>query len=95
MAAGTPSAVTRTAISYHYDVSNRFYEWVLGPSMAYTCAVYPTEDASLEEAQWTKHDLVARKLGAEPRACGCWTSAVAGAAWSCTPRSTTACGRWV
>ena len=29
------------AISHHYDVSNRFYEWVLGPSMAYTCACYP------------------------------------------------------
>jgi cyclopropane-fatty-acyl-phospholipid synthase len=51
------------AISHHYDVSNRFYEWVLGPSMAYTCAVYPTDDATLETAQWTKHDLVARKLG--------------------------------
>ncbi|MFI7675392.1 class I SAM-dependent methyltransferase [Actinophytocola sp. NPDC049390] len=51
------------AISYHYDVSNRFYEWVLGPSMTYTCAVYPDADSSLEEAQWTKHDLVARKLG--------------------------------
>jgi cyclopropane-fatty-acyl-phospholipid synthase len=51
------------AISYHYDVSNRFYEWVLGPSMAYTCAVYPTDESTLEEAQWTKHDLVARKLG--------------------------------
>src|SRR5215472_698399 len=25
-----------TAISHHYDVSNTFYEWVLGPSMAYT-----------------------------------------------------------
>jgi len=51
------------AISHHYDVSNRFYEWVLGPSMAYTCAVYPTAEASLETAQFTKHDLVARKLG--------------------------------
>lgn len=51
------------AISHHYDVSNRFYELVLGPSMAYTCAVYPTAEATLEEAQWTKHDLVARKLG--------------------------------
>ena len=30
------------AISHHYDVSNRFYELVLGPSMTYTCAVYPT-----------------------------------------------------
>ena len=52
-----------TAISHHYDVSNTFYEWVLGPSMAYTCACYPHEDASLEEAQDYKHDLVARKLG--------------------------------
>ena len=52
-----------TAISHHYDVSNTFYEWVLGPSMAYTCACYPRADASLEEAQAYKHDLVARKLG--------------------------------
>ena len=51
------------AISHHYDVSNRFYEWVLGPSMAYTCAVYPHQDATLEEAQAYKFDLVARKLG--------------------------------
>jgi cyclopropane-fatty-acyl-phospholipid synthase len=54
------------AISHHYDVSNRFYEWVLGPSMTYTCAVFPTEDATLEEAQYTKHDLVAKKLGLKP-----------------------------
>lgn len=52
-----------TSVSYHYDVSNRFYEWVLGPSMAYTCAVYPDETSTLEQAQFTKHDLVARKLG--------------------------------
>jgi cyclopropane-fatty-acyl-phospholipid synthase len=39
------------AISHHYDVSNRFYRWLLGPTMAYTCAVYPREDASLDEAQ--------------------------------------------
>jgi cyclopropane-fatty-acyl-phospholipid synthase len=51
------------AISHHYDVSNQFYEWVLGPTMAYTCACYPSEDATLEEAQAYKFDLVARKLG--------------------------------
>ncbi|GAA0963826.1 class I SAM-dependent methyltransferase [Actinocorallia libanotica] len=54
------------AISHHYDVSNTFYAWVLGPSMAYTCALYPTERATLEEAQSAKFDLVARKLGLEP-----------------------------
>lgn len=36
------------AIAHHYDVSNAFYARVLGPSMAYTCAVYPTEDADLQ-----------------------------------------------
>jgi cyclopropane-fatty-acyl-phospholipid synthase len=54
------------AISHHYDVSNRFYEYVLGPSMAYTCAVYPKLDANLEEAQYAKFDLVARKIGLRP-----------------------------
>ncbi|MFI6321792.1 class I SAM-dependent methyltransferase [Nonomuraea sp. NPDC050556] len=54
------------AIHHHYDVSNRFYEWVLGPSMAYTCAVFPSEDASLEEAQYAKFDLVAKKLDLKP-----------------------------
>ena len=49
-------------IQHHYDVSNRFYEMVLGPSMTYTCAVFETEDATLEEAQHAKYDLVARKL---------------------------------
>jgi cyclopropane-fatty-acyl-phospholipid synthase len=56
----------RAAIAHHYDVSNRFYSWVLGPSMAYTCAVFPREDATLEEAQQEKFDLVARKLGLRP-----------------------------
>ena len=51
------------AIKHHYDVSNAFYEWVLGPTMAYTCACYPAPEATLEEAQVYKFDLVARKLG--------------------------------
>ena len=54
------------AIHHHYDVSNRFYELVLGPSMTYTCAVFPHEDATLEEAQFEKYDLVARKLDLKP-----------------------------
>jgi cyclopropane-fatty-acyl-phospholipid synthase len=54
------------AIHHHYDVSNDFYELVLGPSMTYTCACYPSETASLEEAQAYKYDLVAQKLGLRP-----------------------------
>ena len=54
------------AVQHHYDVSNRFYEMLLGPSMTYTCAVYPHEEATLEEAQEEKYDLVCRKLGLRP-----------------------------
>jgi cyclopropane-fatty-acyl-phospholipid synthase len=54
------------AISHHYDVSNEFYELVLGPSMTYSCAVWPSADATLEAAQAAKYDLVCRKLGLRP-----------------------------
>ncbi len=50
-------------IARHYDVSNRFYELVLGPSMTYTCAVHADDEVSLEEAQAAKYDLICRKLG--------------------------------
>jgi cyclopropane-fatty-acyl-phospholipid synthase len=50
------------AVSHHYDVSNRFYEMVLGPSMTYSCAVFRDSEDTLEEAQKRKVDLVARKL---------------------------------
>jgi cyclopropane-fatty-acyl-phospholipid synthase len=54
------------AIHHHYDVSNTFYEWVLGPSMTYTCACYPDTDATLEEAQDNKYRLVFDKLRLKP-----------------------------
>ncbi|MGP4054657.1 class I SAM-dependent methyltransferase [Mycobacterium sp. 4D054] len=54
------------AIQHHYDVSNIFYEWVLGPSMTYTCACYPHPDATLEEAQENKYRLVFEKLRLKP-----------------------------
>lgn len=56
----------RDAISHHYDVSNRFYEMVLGPSMTYSCAVFAHDDDTLETAQRRKVDLVCRKLELEP-----------------------------
>jgi cyclopropane-fatty-acyl-phospholipid synthase len=54
------------AIHHHYDVSNSFYEWVLGPSMTYTCAVYPDPEATLEEAQENKYRLIFEKLRLQP-----------------------------
>ena len=53
-------------IHHHYDVSNTFYEWVLGPSMTYTCAVYPDLEASLETAQENKYRLIFDKLRLKP-----------------------------
>lgn len=55
-----------TVIQHHYDVSNRFYEYVLGPSMTYTCAVFTEAEVTLEAAQFEKYDLVARKLDLLP-----------------------------
>jgi cyclopropane-fatty-acyl-phospholipid synthase len=54
------------AVQHHYDVSNAFYERVLGPSMTYTCAVFEKPDESLETAQANKYELVARKLALRP-----------------------------
>ena len=63
---GTRKRRDAEAIHHHYDVSNRFYELVLGPSMTYTCACYPTDDATLEEAQDDKYDLVAASSRLKP-----------------------------
>ena len=54
------------AVHHHYDVSNTFYEFVLGPSMTYTCACYPHGSASLEQAQENKYRLVFEKLRLTP-----------------------------
>ena len=51
-------------ISHHYDVSNRFYEWVLDHGVHLRGV--PRADATLEQAQDEKFDLVCRKLGLEP-----------------------------
>ncbi|QLJ00022.1 class I SAM-dependent methyltransferase [Streptomyces sp. NEAU-sy36] len=55
----------KRAISHHYDVGNDFYELVLGPSMVYSCAYWESfgKDATLEDAQRDKLELVCRKLG--------------------------------
>lgn len=68
IAAGLTHSKTRDAeaIHHHYDVSNTFYERVLGPSMAYTCAVYPSADATLEAAQENKYRLIFEKLRLRP-----------------------------
>jgi cyclopropane-fatty-acyl-phospholipid synthase len=54
------------AIAYHYDLSNEFYELLLGPSLTYSCAVWSSPGVGLEAAQEAKHELVCRKLALRP-----------------------------
>jgi cyclopropane-fatty-acyl-phospholipid synthase len=56
----------RAAIAHHYDVGNAFYRLVLGPSLTYSCAHWPTPHSTLEEAQAAKYELVCTKLGIRP-----------------------------
>ncbi|MGW1544061.1 class I SAM-dependent methyltransferase [Streptomyces sp. NPDC002309] len=56
----------KRAVSHHYDVGNDFYELVLGPSMVYSCAYWPTPDSTLETAQHDKLEIVCRKLALTP-----------------------------
>lgn len=54
------------AIAHHYDISNDFYRLVLGETMTYSCAYFPTPETSLDEAQRAKYDLICRKLSLGP-----------------------------
>jgi cyclopropane-fatty-acyl-phospholipid synthase len=56
----------RRAVTYHYDVSNRFYRLVLGPTMTYSCAYFTTPTDTLDAAQEQKLDLICRKLQLAP-----------------------------
>jgi cyclopropane-fatty-acyl-phospholipid synthase len=54
------------AVRYHYDVGNEFFALFLDRSMTYSCAIFSRGAETLEEAQHTKLELVAGKLGLEP-----------------------------
>ena len=58
---------SRENIHHHYDLGNDFYRlWLDQEVMQYTCAYYPSESASLEEAQVAKLHHVCRKLRLKP-----------------------------
>jgi cyclopropane-fatty-acyl-phospholipid synthase len=59
-------AGSRDNIHHHYDIGNDFYSLWLGRTMAYTCAYYPSESTTLDEAQTAKMDHVCRKLRLRP-----------------------------
>lgn len=53
-------------VQFHYDVSNEFYELFLDKEMVYTCAYFKTPEASLDQAQQDKLDMICRKLRIKP-----------------------------
>jgi cyclopropane-fatty-acyl-phospholipid synthase len=56
----------RQAVSFHYDVSNAFYQLWLDPAMIYSCAYFKSPDDSLPAAQAQKLDHICRKLRLRP-----------------------------
>ncbi|MFB9660152.1 class I SAM-dependent methyltransferase [Glycomyces mayteni] len=55
----------KEVVSFHYDLSNEFYELILDPAMVYSCGYWTSEAPSytLADAQRDKLDLICRKLG--------------------------------
>lgn len=57
---------SRRNISAHYDVGNDFFQLFLDPTMLYSCAYFPSEDANLEEASIAKLDRLCEMLQLKP-----------------------------
>ena len=57
---------SRRNIAAHYDVGNDFFRLFLDPTMLYSCAYFPSEDASLEEASIAKLDRLCEMLQLKP-----------------------------
>ena len=59
-------AMDAASISYHYDLSNEFYQLWLDRDMAYSCGYFETAEESLDEAQQAKFRILCRKLRLKP-----------------------------
>ena len=49
-------------IEYHYNVPSEFYRLFLGKTMGYTCGYYASKNATMNDAQNEKMDIICRKL---------------------------------
>jgi len=56
----------RDLISFHYDISNAFYELFLDENMVYSSAYFASPDDTIDAAQLNKLDLICRKLRLQP-----------------------------
>ena len=53
-------------ISAHYDLGNDFFSLFLDPTMTYSCAVFPRDGSTLQEASKHKLDVICRRLDLLP-----------------------------
>jgi cyclopropane-fatty-acyl-phospholipid synthase len=56
----------RCNIQAHYDLGNELFRRLLDPTMMYSCAIFASPGASLEDASRTKLERLARRLELEP-----------------------------
>jgi cyclopropane-fatty-acyl-phospholipid synthase len=56
----------RREIAAHYDLGNDFFELFLDPTMAYSCGLFTSPDATLAQAQVIKYDRLLRSIDLQP-----------------------------
>ena len=66
LARNTPGR-SRRRIAAHYDLGNELFSLFLDPTMMYSCAVFDSPEATLEEASLAKLELVCEKLDLGPQ----------------------------
>ncbi len=66
MSPRTPVVGARRNISAHYDLGNDLFAAFLDERMMYSCAYFPSEGASLEEAQLAKLERICGQLELGP-----------------------------
>jgi len=59
-------AGARRNIHAHYDMGNELFELFLDPTLTYSCALFETEEMSLEQASRAKYDRLCRRLRIGP-----------------------------
>jgi cyclopropane-fatty-acyl-phospholipid synthase len=60
-------AGARENISAHYDLGNELFSAFLDERMMYSCAYFPSDDATLEQAQLAKLDRICERLQLGPQ----------------------------
>jgi cyclopropane-fatty-acyl-phospholipid synthase len=57
---------SRRNISAHYDLGNDFFALFLDPTMNYSCGIFDSAGATMEQASIAKMDAICRKLDLQP-----------------------------